>query len=101
MESAVSICYETLERQLGRHIPDFQVFQGCQNSLLYDQRHRITEFNVAAAEPSEERISRASGAAEVAVSRTFEATHKWTMPIRNWGKVRGELSVTYPERLPE
>ena len=44
MESAVSICYETLERQLGRHIPDFQVFQGCQNSLLYDQRHRITEF---------------------------------------------------------
>ena len=32
---------------------------------------------------------------------TFEATRKWTMPIRNWGKVRGELSVMYPERLPE
>ena len=68
-----SICYETLERQLGRHIPDFQVFQGCQNSLLYDQRHRITEFNVAAAEPSEERISRVSGATEVAVSRNIRS----------------------------
>jgi len=23
---------------------------------------------------------------------TFEATKKWTMPLRNWGKVYGELS---------
>ena len=53
--------------------PDFQVFQGCQNSLLYDQRHRITEFNAATAEPSEERISRVSGAAEVAVSRNIRS----------------------------
>lgn len=30
---------------------------------------------------------------------TFEATKKWTMPIRNWGKVRGELSIMYPDRL--
>ncbi len=32
---------------------------------------------------------------------TFEATKKWTMPIRNWGKVYGELSVMYEGRLPE
>ncbi|NLX81877.1 MAG: transposase, partial [Proteiniphilum sp.] len=32
---------------------------------------------------------------------TFEIYKKWTMPIRNWGKVRGELSVMYPNRLPE
>lgn len=32
---------------------------------------------------------------------TFEATRKWTMPLRNWGKVRGELSIMYPDRLPE
>ena len=32
---------------------------------------------------------------------TFEVTRKWTMPIRNRGKVRGELAVMYPERLPE
>ena len=32
---------------------------------------------------------------------TFEATRKWTMPIRNWGKVYGELSIMYEGRLPE
>lgn len=32
---------------------------------------------------------------------TFEVSKKWTMPIRNWGKVRGELSVMYPDRLTE
>ena len=32
---------------------------------------------------------------------TFEATKKWTMPIRNWGKVYGELSIMYEGRLPE
>ena len=31
---------------------------------------------------------------------TFEATKKWTMPLRNWGKVRGELSIMFPNRLP-
>ena len=30
---------------------------------------------------------------------TFEVTKKWTMPIRNWGKVRGELEIMYPDRL--
>lgn len=32
---------------------------------------------------------------------TFEATRKWTMPIRNWGQVYGELSIMYEGRLPE
>lgn len=32
---------------------------------------------------------------------TFEATKKWTMPIRNWGKIYGELSIMYEGRLPE
>ena len=32
---------------------------------------------------------------------TFEATKKWTMPIRNWGKVRGELTIMYPDRIPD
>ena len=26
---------------------------------------------------------------------TFEIAKKWTMPIRNWGKVRGELEIMY------
>ena len=32
---------------------------------------------------------------------TFEATKRWTMPIRNWGQVYGELSIMYEGRLPE
>lgn len=32
---------------------------------------------------------------------TFEATKKWTMPIRNWGQVYGELAIMYEDRLPE
>ena len=32
---------------------------------------------------------------------TFEATKKWTMSIRNWGQVYGELSIMYERRLPE
>lgn len=32
---------------------------------------------------------------------TFEATKKWTMPIRNWGQAYGELSIMYEGRLPE
>lgn len=32
---------------------------------------------------------------------TFEATKRWTMPIRNWGQVYGELNIMYEGRLPE
>ena len=30
---------------------------------------------------------------------TFEIAKKWTMSTRNWGKVRGELEIMYPDRL--
>ena len=32
---------------------------------------------------------------------TFEATKKWSMPLRDWGRVYGELSIMYEGRLPE
>ena len=32
---------------------------------------------------------------------TFEATKKWSIPVRNWGKIRGELSIMFPNRLSE
>ena len=32
---------------------------------------------------------------------TFEATRKWTKPIRNWGLAYGELSIMYEGRLPD
>ena len=30
---------------------------------------------------------------------THEITKKWTMPLRNWGRVLGELEIMYPDRL--
>ena len=30
---------------------------------------------------------------------TFETSKKWTVPIRNWGKIRAELEIMYPDRL--
>ena len=32
---------------------------------------------------------------------TFEATKKWTVPLRNWGQVYGELAIMYKDRLPD
>ena len=32
---------------------------------------------------------------------TFEATKKWTLTLRNWGKVYGELSIMYEGRLSQ
>ena len=32
---------------------------------------------------------------------TFEATKKWSMPIRYWGHVYGELAIMYEGRLPD
>ncbi len=32
---------------------------------------------------------------------TFEITKRWTVPIKNWGRVRGELSIMYPNRLSD
>ena len=30
---------------------------------------------------------------------TMEISKKWTMPLRDWGKVLGELEIMYPDRL--
>lgn len=32
---------------------------------------------------------------------TFEATKKWSLPIRNWGQVYGEMAIMYEGRMPE
>ena len=32
---------------------------------------------------------------------TFEIVKKWTVPIRNREKIRGDLAVMYLERMPE
>ena len=37
---------------------------------------------------------------KAAVKKLEEVDKKWTMPVKSWGKVRGELSIMYPDRLP-
>ena len=32
---------------------------------------------------------------------TMEATKKWSPPLRNWGKVHGEFSITYEGRFED
>ena len=32
---------------------------------------------------------------------TMEAVKKWRLPIRNWGRIYGELSIMYEGRLPD
>jgi Transposase and inactivated derivatives len=32
---------------------------------------------------------------------TFEATKKWTMILRNWGKIYGEFHIMYEDRFPD
>lgn len=53
-----------------------------------------SEINVPSAEQPAQRISQRHSAAKGILS-TFEAAKKWTMPIRNWGKVYGELVIIY------
>ena len=52
------------------------------------------------AESPEERVSSDTALLKALYLSTFEATKKWTMPIRNWGQVYGELSLMYEGRLP-
>ena len=35
------------------------------------------------------------------IQQLLRVTEKWTMSIRNWGQVYGELSIMYEGRLPE
>ena len=53
------------------------------------------------AEPAEELFPSAQALLKALYLATFEATKKWSMPIRNWGQVYGELAIMYEDRLPD
>ena len=68
MDAEISEFYETLERKLGCHIPDFQVLNNRQKGHLNDRRDWIPEFHLPQTEPSEKRISERYSSAESPVS---------------------------------
>ena len=51
------------------------------------------------------RVNSSYGSMDIDVPQdlksTFEATKRWTMSIRNWRQVYGELSTMYEGRLPK
>ena len=102
MEREVSPGDEALVRQLGRSQPDLQVLQGCADSDLYTT-NAIESLNATYRRLNSQRSVFPSDTAllKALYLATFEATKKWTMPIRNWGKVYGELAIMYDGRLPD
>ena len=69
--------------------------------ILYYQRDREPQLYLPEAQPPAERVPGSTALLKALYLATFEATKKWTMPIRNWGQVYGELSIMYEGRLPE
>lgn len=68
MVCKISEFHEKLEAKLGCHLPNFQVFHERKKSDLHDQCHRIPEFHLPEAEPSEKRISKRYSAFKSPVS---------------------------------
>ena len=101
MVREVSEFHEELETELVCNLTHFQVLHGCEEGDLHNQCDREPEFHLPETEPSEKRISQRHRPAEGIVSGYFRGHEKWTMPIRNWGQVYGELSIMYEGRLPE
>ena len=88
-------------RELGRHIPDFQVFVRDKTRHIYDERHREPEFHLPASEQPAQFIPQRPVVTQGAVLVAMEATKKWRLPIRDRGKIYGELSIMYDGRLPD
>ena len=78
---------------------NLQVFQGC--PCRFYTTNAIESLNSCYRRLNKQRSVFPSSQAlmKVLYLGTFEIAKKWTMSIRNWGKVRGELEIMYPDRL--
>jgi len=56
-----------------------------------DRKEYAKDLKAVYTAPSEER----------GYELMVEVTKKWAFPLRNWGKVYGELSIMYADRIPE
>ena len=100
MAYKISKLHEEQETELGCHLPHLQIFQRCTEGHIHHKRNREPECyrklnRQKSVFPSDTALLKAL------YLPTFEATKKWTMPLRNWGQVYRELSIMYEGRLPE
>ncbi|WP_278244540.1 transposase [Ruminiclostridium josui] len=88
--------------ELGYPKPDFQVFYGCSQGNLHPT-NAIESLKSTYRRLNRQRSVFPSDTAllKAIYLATFEATKKWTMALRNWGKVYGELSIMYEGRLQQ
>ena len=98
MAQQISECNETPGRKLGRHIADVQIF-GDVRKVMYTT-NAIESLNSALRRLNSRRSVFPSDTAllKALYLATFESTKKWTMSLRNRGKVYGELSIMYDGR---
>ena len=78
-----------------RHLLSCEIISAAEG-IYYIRRTAIPD-----GEPDQNRIVLIKVVNNSLYLSTFEATKKWTMPLRNWGRVYGELQIMYEGRLPE
>ena len=67
MGTNVSQRNEQMAWKLGCYIANFQVLEGSQDSILYNERDRIFKFFLPPIKQAEKRISKSTGSAEIAL----------------------------------
>lgn len=87
---------ESLARQLGRRIPNLQVFQRRQDGILHDRRNRIAQFLLPPPKPPEERISEFAGIMKSPVSGNIWDREKMDSPDPELGKNPGRAGSHVP-----
>ena len=87
---------ESLARQLGRRIPNLQVFQRRQDGILHDRRNRIAQFLLPPPKPPEERISEFAGIMKSPVSGNILDREKMDSPDPELGKNPGRAGSHVP-----
>ena len=72
-------------RELGRHIPDFQVFVRDKTRHIYDERHREPEFHIPMSEQPAQFISRRPVVTQGAVPRHNGSHEEMAVPNTRLG----------------
>lgn len=89
MERKVSGLNEKLGAELGCDFPDIQVLRRCPEGFY--TTNAMESLNATYRKLNRQRSVFSSDTAllKALYLSTYEATQKWTMPVRNWGQIYG------------